>query len=104
MTAVLIGVTLWSGVDAENNPGAAAVRRDCVGQGTSCPEYKEGLSAQLRTNVLIGVTAVVAAGTAATGIFFTQWSGKSGEHRPPPVQGSVVPLPGGGAFSLSGAF
>jgi hypothetical protein len=98
-------VTVWSGVDAENNPGAAAVKRDCVGQGTSCPEYKEGLSAQLRTNVLIGTTAALGAATGVVGIFFTRWSGgKPSESRPPPVSGSIVPLPGGGAFSLSGTF
>jgi hypothetical protein len=104
-TAIALGVTVWSGVDAENNPGTAAVKRDCVGLGTNCPEYKEGLSAQLRTNVLIGTTAVLGAATGVVGVFFTRWSGgKPAESRPAPIAGSVVPLPGGGAFSLSGRF
>ncbi len=103
VTVVLGAVTIWSGVDAENNPGAAAVRRDCVGLGTSCPEYQQGLSAQLRTNALIGTTVVLAAATGAVGIFFTNWSGKSAE-KPPPVQAGAIPLRGGGAFSLQGSF
>jgi hypothetical protein len=103
-TLVALGVTIWSGVDAENNPGAAAVKRDCVGQGTSCAEYQQGLSAQLRTNVLIGTTAALGAATGVIGVFFTQWSGKKTEAHPAPITGSVAPLPGGGAFSLSGSF
>jgi hypothetical protein len=103
-TVIAAAVTVWSGVDAENNPGAAAVKRDCVGLGTSCPEYKEGLSAQLRTNVLIGTTAVLGAATGVIGILFTRWSGGKPESRPLPIAGAVMPLPGGGAVSLSGRF
>jgi len=105
LTLVGLGVTVWSGVDAENNPGTAAVRRDCVGQGTSCPEYQQGLSAQLRTNVLIGATSVVGAATAVVGVFFTRWSAKKAESRPAPLAAGFTPLPGGGgAASLSGTF
>jgi len=74
LTAVGVGVTLWSGLDTQKNPGTAAVRTDCVGQGTSCPEYQQGLSSQLRTNILLAATGGVAAITAVTGLFFTQWS------------------------------
>ncbi|HEY3815556.1 MAG TPA: hypothetical protein VGL81_00210 [Polyangiaceae bacterium] len=74
LTAVGVGFTVWSGLDAQKNPGTAAVRADCVGQGTSCPEYQQGLSAQLRTNILLAATGGVAAITAVTGLFFTQWS------------------------------
>jgi hypothetical protein len=74
LTAAGVGVTIWSGLDAQKNPGTAAVRADCVGQGTSCPEYQQGLSAQLRTNILLAATGGVAALTAVTGLFFTQWS------------------------------
>ena len=55
-------MTIWSGIDTQNNPGTAAVKADCVGQGTSCPQYQQGLSSQLRTNVLIAATGGVAAG------------------------------------------
>ena len=74
LTAAGVGVTVWSGLDAQKNPGTAAVRADCVGQGTSCPEYQQGLSAQLRTNILLAATGGVAALTAVTGLFLTQWS------------------------------
>ena len=108
LTLVSLGVTIWSGVDAENNPGAAAVRRDCAGQGTSCAEYQQGLSAQLRTNVLIGTTAALGAATGVVGVFFTRWPGKTGESRPTPLSGAVVPLlgpgGGGGQVVLRGTF
>ena len=74
LTAVGVGLTVWSGLDTQKNPGTAAVRTDCVGQGTSCPQYQQGLSSQLRTNILLGATAGVAAITAVTGLFLTQWS------------------------------
>jgi opacity protein-like surface antigen len=74
LTAVGVGVTIWSGIDTQNNPGPNAVKADCAGQGTNCPQYQQGLSSQLRTNVLIGATAGVGAVTAVIGIFFTQWS------------------------------
>jgi hypothetical protein len=76
-TVVLGGVTVWSGIDTVNNPGADAVKVKCVGQGPDCPEYKDGRSKQLRTNVLIGATSVVGVATAVIGAFFTNWSGKS---------------------------
>jgi hypothetical protein len=74
LTAVGAGLTIWSGIDTQNNPGANAVKADCVGQGTSCPEYQKGLSSQLRTNVLIAASGGVGLVTAVIGVFFTQWS------------------------------
>ncbi|HEX3342983.1 MAG TPA: hypothetical protein VHS09_00370, partial [Polyangiaceae bacterium] len=77
LTAVGVGATVWSGLDTQKHPGTAAVRADCVGQGTSCPEYQQGVSAQLRTNILLAATGGVAAITAVTGLFFTDWSGSA---------------------------
>jgi hypothetical protein len=74
LTAAGVGVTIWSGLDTQKNPGTAAVKADCVGQGTSCPEYQQGLSSQLRTNILLAATGGVAALTVVTGLFLTQWS------------------------------
>ncbi len=76
VTAVLGAVTIWSGVDAINNPGADAVKKDCVGLGTSCPAYQEGLSHQRRTNILIGVTSGTAAVTIILAIV-TNWHGSA---------------------------
>jgi hypothetical protein len=58
-----------------------------VGQGTACPEYKDGLAKQTRTNVLLGVTAAVGVTTGVIGAFFTDWGGspaaeKSGTGAP----------------------
>jgi hypothetical protein len=74
-TTILAGVTIWSGVDTVNHPGEDAVRAACAGKGTDCPEYEEGVGKQIRTNVLLGVTAGMAALTGVVGIFVTDWSG-----------------------------
>jgi hypothetical protein len=102
-------VTIWSGIDTENNPGPNAVKADCVGQGTSCKQYQDGLGSQLRTNVLIAVTGGVGLVTAVIGIFFTQWSspGSHSETLPaePPQAGlRVIPVLGPGQAGLVGTF
>jgi len=76
VTAVLTGVTIWSGLDTKNNPGRDAVESACVNQGESCPEYQDGLDRQRRTNILLGTTIGVA---AVTGVIaaFTSWGGGS---------------------------
>ncbi len=84
-TLAAAGVTVWSGIDTRNNPGVDAVRRDCVGQGESCPTYQKGKDAELRTNVLLGATGALAIGSAVIGLFFTQWS------KPADRRGRLVP-------------
>jgi hypothetical protein len=75
-TAALGGVTIWSGIDTVNNPGAAKVKDECNRGQPDCQSlYDKGRSAQLRTNILIGATSVVGAATAIVGIFATNWSG-----------------------------
>jgi len=76
LTAVLGGVTVWSGLDTVNNPGTERVKNECGTQGESCALYQEGLSKQRRTNVLIGVTGVVGIATVLVGVLATDWSGK----------------------------
>jgi hypothetical protein len=77
-TAVLGGVTIWSGIDTVNNPGKDRVRDTCQhGTQASCDSvFNQGKNAELRTNVLIGATSVVGVATAVIGIFFTDWKGK----------------------------
>jgi len=79
VTAVLGGVTIWSGIDTINNPGKDAIARNCAppNNNTSCPEYQLGIQHQTRTNVLIAATGVAGLATAALGVFFTDWAGKS---------------------------
>jgi hypothetical protein len=101
LTAVGVGLTIWSGIDAENNPGTDAVKAGCVGQGESCPLYQQGLSAQRRTNILLGATAGVAAVTAVLGVFFTQWSHA---ERPAAAGLRLEPALGVGQAGLRGTF
>lgn len=77
LTAALGGVTVWSGIDTVNNPGADRVKQECGErmQREDCDLYQEGLSKQRRTNILIGVTAGVGVGTALIGLLLTDWSG-----------------------------
>ena len=85
VTAVLGGVTIWSGLDTLHNPGKDAIATSCAppNNTTSCPEYQTGLSNQRRTNVLIAASGVAGLATAALGVFFTDWAGKSGQSDRP---------------------
>jgi len=98
--------TIISGVDTLNNPGADKVKAGCVGQGESCALYQQGLSAQTRTNVLIGVTAGVGVLTAVVGIFLTQWSSpkKPAAALGTWVRPEIAAGPTGASLGLTGAF
>jgi hypothetical protein len=106
LTILGAGATTWSGLDAETNPGQAAVRRECAGIGSSCAAYGQGLAAQLRTNVLLGVTGVVALSAAVIGIFFTDWSPADGPRAAAVGQGPypVEPFVGPSSAGLLGSF
>ena len=79
-TAVLGGVTTWSGIDTLNNPGTDAIKRcNADPNCNAAPLLDEGTSHERRTNVLIGVTSVVAVTTGVIALFFTNW----GEDSPP---------------------
>lgn len=73
LTAASAGVSTWSGLDAQNNPGRDAVQRECQGLGTDCEAWKDGKAAELRTNVLWGVTAGVGLTTILIGAIWTDW-------------------------------
>jgi hypothetical protein len=76
LTAALGGVTLWSGIDTQNNPGPDRVREACNAGSSECQSlYDEGLGKQHRTNALLGVTAGLGVATAVVGVFFTDWGG-----------------------------
>ena len=83
LTVAAGGVTVWSGIDTQNNPGTDRVRAECAGKDESCPAYAEGRASQLRTNVFVAATSVLAVGTVAIGVFFTDWGGgkKAGASR-----------------------
>jgi hypothetical protein len=80
-TLGLGGVTIWSGLDAKNNPGVDVVKAKCVGLGETCPEYLEGRKKQTRTNIFIGATAGTAAITVVLAIL-TNWHGNKKASAP----------------------
>jgi len=103
-TAVLGGVTIWSGIDTLNNPGKNAVREACLKNQSNCDSlYNQGHNAEVRTNILIAATSVVGAATAVVGLFFTDFSGKK------KTEGTVSIMPwvsyeGGPAAGAMGRF
>lgn len=69
-TAVLGGITVWSGLDTNK------ARSDYDANPTQAG-LDDGRAKQSRTNVLLGATAVVGVATGAVGVFFTRF----GEHK-----------------------
>jgi hypothetical protein len=118
LTAVALGVTVWSGINTENDPGKDAVKADCVGKGTPCATYQAGLAHETRTDVLIGVTSGLAVASAIVGVFFTEWSATSPASSASPASPSrpagaagragggarVTPVIGFGEAGIAGSF
>jgi hypothetical protein len=95
LTVASGGVTVWSGVDTKNNPGAERVKNECAAGDTECPLYKEGRSKQTRTNVLIGVTSTLAVATGLVGAFAIDWgSGGSPNDTSARVRRKIQPIVG----------
>jgi hypothetical protein len=105
-TAVAGGITIWSGVDTQNDPGVERVREECRGQGEDCELYQDGLAKQLRTNVLLGVTGGLGAATILIGAVATDWSGGSSARSAarPGFEISPWATLSGGGLRASGRF
>lgn len=73
VTTVIAGVTAWSAIDMRSNPGKAKVEADCIDLGSACPTFQDALSAQRRTNTLLGVSAGALVATGVLGLFFTDF-------------------------------
>jgi hypothetical protein len=108
VTAVLGGVTVWSGIDTVNNPGADRVKEECGNEGEACDLYQDGLSRQRRTNVLIGVTAGVGVATILVGVLATDWRGGKDQQASRRVERGVRVAPwaslDGGGLQAVGRF
>ena len=105
LTTVAGGFTVWSGIDAENNPGPNAVREKCVGQGPGCPQYEDGRRAELRTNLLLATTGLLAVASAVVGVFFTNWPSAAGRSGTPAAPGfRAAPALGIGPGGVEGTF
>jgi len=96
LTAVSAAVLIWSGVDtlAQNDDFQAA---PTVGKDAN------GRAAELRTNVLIGVTAGLAVATASLAAF-TNWGTADEEEQGLAPTVSLKWTGAGAALSLDGAF
>lgn len=87
LTAVMGGVLIWSGVDTLTANDNYVLYTNSAGANVRDAEafYASAVDAQLRTNVLIGVTGALAAATLVLA-FFTDWDGD-----PPPAAESSEP-------------
>jgi hypothetical protein len=99
-TLGLGGATIWSGLDAKNNPGVDVVKAKCAGFGETCPEYVDGRKRQTRTNILIGATAGAGAITVVLAIL-TNWHGKK---KAPAAEPTAVITDHGAVLGAVGTF
>ena len=73
-TGVLAGVSIWSGIDTQNNPGASAVRAACESGAPNCQDlFDQGESKEKRTNLLWVATGAMAVTSAIIGLAATNW-------------------------------
>jgi len=114
-TVALGAVTVWSGIDANNGVSAyeSAARSASspgINNGTSPnPQQQaeslleEGRQKERRTNILIGVTAGMAVGTAVLGVF-TNWKGESRDAASKRIEPLIGVTSKGGALTIKGRF
>jgi hypothetical protein len=98
VTAGLLGVTIWSGLDT-------MAYRDTFDKNRTQANLERGNAKQLRTNVLIGATAGVAVLTTVAAIWFVNWKG-NGPANAANVSGrpSVRAGLGAGSLLVTGTF
>lgn len=91
VTAGLVGVGIWSGIDTNKAHDAYVKNPTHAG-------YTAGRSKQLRTNILLGSSIAVGAATTVVAIWWTRWG--SGET--PPV--ALAPSSDGALVTYWGSF
>ena len=114
-TVALGAVTIWSGIDANNGvddfeAAARTANSPGINNGSSPTPADEaqallddGNSKERRTNILIGVTAGMAATTAVLGVF-TNWKKESRETARRRLEPAVGVTNKGGGVTLKGSF
>ena len=114
-TVAMGAVTVWSGIDANNGvsayeSAARTANSPGINSGSSpTPAERaqalldEGRKKERRTNILIGVTAGMAATTAVLGVF-TNWKGESREPSAKRVEPAVGVSNKGGLLTSEGRF
>jgi hypothetical protein len=97
-TVGLGAATIWSGLDVLS-------ANDTYKKHPTQTGYNDGKDRELRTNVLIGATAVAGAATGVIALF-TNWSGKHGEEAAlrPGVRASAAVTGNSAAFVVSGVY
>jgi hypothetical protein len=97
-TVGLGAATIWSGLDVLS-------ANDTYKKNPTQAGYNDGKDRELRTNVLIGATAVVGAATGVLAIL-TDWSGKRGEEaaQRPGVRASAAVTGNSAAIVVSGVY
>lgn len=91
VTGIAGVVTLWSGLDTLRAHRAYESDFPRLDQAEVNARVAAGHDLERRTNILLGTTGVLAAGTAALGIFYTRW-------------GTPVVRPTIGGLQVSGSF
>ena len=90
VTVALGAATLWSGLDTRSAYNEYERDLPTLPQDEINRRVDEGNGKETRTNVLLGVTTLAAAGTAVLGIWFVDWEGA-----PESEPGNVALTPGG---------
>lgn len=92
LTAMAGALTIWSGLDTTSS--LRSYERDLpnLTQDQINRRISDGHSKELRTNLLLATTGVLAAGTATVGLFFVRWgpSKSAGASVHPTAQGLMV--------------
>ncbi|MCK6531986.1 MAG: hypothetical protein L6Q84_03350 [Polyangiaceae bacterium] len=81
LTAVLGGVTVWSALDTKSAFDTYERELPKSTQAEADARVAAGHDKELRTNLLIGATALAAAGTAALGLFVVDFGGRKEQPR-----------------------
>ena len=79
LTAALGALTLWSGLDTRSAYDSYERDLPRLPQDEINQRVDDGNAKELRTNVLIGTTALAVAGTAVLGVWFVDWGGSPSE-------------------------
>jgi hypothetical protein len=117
VTGAVLGATIVSAVDMYS--GVSGYKR-IAEQSRTCPtpgagncvalaanardELEKGQSRELRTNILIGATAVAAVSTGVIALLLTDWSSRDTASNTETLGLRVEPQPGGLSATLEGRF
>jgi hypothetical protein len=95
VTTLSGALLVWSGVDTN-------AARDAFDESPTREGLDEGRAKQVRTNVFVGTTIALGLGTAAIGIFATDWLELGGDEATPAARAALRVGPG--ALAIEGTF